>query len=55
MVTKIAAAKIACNNGIDMFIVNGKNPELLYDILEGKQVGTMFKRKEEVNKCLNCK
>jgi glutamate 5-kinase len=55
MATKVAAAKIACSNGIDMVIINGKNPEALYDILEGKQVGTMFKGKDEVNKCLNCK
>jgi glutamate 5-kinase len=55
MATKVAAAKIACSNGIDMVIINGKNPEALYDILEGKQVATMFKGKDEVNKCLNCK
>lgn len=43
MATKIAAAKIAREAGMDMVICNGKNPELLYDVLDGKQVGTLFK------------
>lgn len=46
MATKIAAAKIAVANGIDMAIVNGKSPELIYDVLEGKAVGTLFLKKE---------
>jgi glutamate 5-kinase len=28
-----------------MVIANGQNPELLYDILDGKQVGTKFTEK----------
>lgn len=55
MTTKIAAAKIAVSSGIDMVIVNGKNPELLYDILDGKQQGTLFLGKEGEDKCVNCK
>jgi glutamate 5-kinase len=46
MATKIAAAKIAVTNGIDMAIVNGKSPELIYDVLDGKAVGTLFLKKE---------
>ncbi|MCH5198152.1 MAG: glutamate 5-kinase [Oscillospiraceae bacterium] len=42
MATKIEAAKIAMEDGCDMVIANGKNPAVLYDILEGKQVGTKF-------------
>ena len=42
MVTKLRAAEICLNCGCDMVIANGKNPRVLYDILEGKQVGTMF-------------
>lgn len=42
MATKINAAKIATQAGIDMVIMNGKNPELLYDLFEDKQVGTLF-------------
>ncbi len=46
MATKIAAAKIAVASGIDMAIVNGKSPELIYDVLDGKAVGTLFLKKE---------
>lgn len=43
MVTKIEAAKIANSAGISMLIVNGKNIDTLYDIIDGKKVGTLFK------------
>ena len=43
MSTKINAAKIAGNAGIDMIIMNGKNPDLLYDLFEDKELGTFFK------------
>ncbi len=43
MSTKINAAKIACEAGIDMVIMNGKNPELLYELFEDKDIGTIFK------------
>jgi len=42
MVTKLRAARIAGDMGIDMVIANGARPELIYDILEGKRVGTRF-------------
>ena len=42
MVTKLRAARIAADAGIDMVIANGSNPGLIYDILEGKPVGTRF-------------
>ena len=29
-------------NGTDMIITNGQNPGILYDIAEGKSVGTRF-------------
>ena len=45
MVTKLRAADICLNCGCDMVIANGQNPDLLYDILEGKQVGTKFTEK----------
>ena len=44
MVTKIRAAKIATAAGCDMVIANGSEPTLLYDILDGKDVGTRFFR-----------
>jgi len=43
MSTKINAGKIAVEAGIDMVIMNGRNPELLYDLFENKEVGTIFK------------
>lgn len=42
MITKIKAAQIATEAGCDMVIANGSNPELLYDIIEGKNIGTRF-------------
>ena len=42
MVTKLRAAAIATEAGCDMVIANGKNPEGLSDILDGKAVGTRF-------------
>ena len=42
MFTKLKAAKIATSEGIDMIIANGDNPNILYDIAEGKPVGTKF-------------
>ncbi len=45
MSTKINAAKIASEAGIDMVIMNGKDPELLYDLFEDKEIGTIFMAK----------
>ena len=42
MKTKVGAAKIAMNAGIDMVIANGSDPAVLYDIIAGKEVGTRF-------------
>ena len=42
MRTKIEAAKIAAKRGVDTIIANGKKPEAIYDIIEGKEVGTHF-------------
>ncbi len=42
MVTKLQAAKICMSCGCDMVIANGTNPDHLYDILDGKEVGTRF-------------
>lgn len=45
MIAKIHAAQIAMDHGIDMIITNGDTPERLYDIFEGRQVGTLFASK----------
>lgn len=42
MRTKIQAAKIATEAGCTMMIANGKDIHILYDIMEGKAVGTIF-------------
>ena len=42
MQTKLAAARIAMDAGFDMVITNNKRVENLYDIVEGKPVGTRF-------------
>lgn len=42
MVTKLHAAEICLGCGCKMVIANGNNPGNLYDILEGKTVGTTF-------------
>ena len=42
MSAKLHAATVAVNAGCDMVIANGENPALLYDIAEGKNVGTRF-------------
>ncbi len=42
MKTKIQAATLATKQGIDTIITNGKNSASLYDIIDGKKVGTLF-------------
>ncbi len=42
MATKLHAAQLATQAGFDMVITNGARPEVLYDIVEGKPVGTRF-------------
>jgi len=45
MVTKLEAAKICLSCGCDMIIANGNKPTNLYDIMDGKSVGTTFTEK----------
>lgn len=42
MVTKLSAAKIATSSGIPMVLANGSNPDIILDILDGKEKGTVF-------------
>ena len=42
MATKLLAAQIAVGAGCEMVIANGEKPELLYDIVAGKPIGTRF-------------
>ena len=49
MFTKVSAADIATSAGIDVHIVYGKKPDLIYDVLDGKRAGTVFKKKKQEN------
>ena len=42
MVTKLRSAEICLSCGCDMVIANGNDPENLYAILDGQDVGTRF-------------
>ena len=42
MVTKLHAASIAHASNIPTIIASGEDPHILYDISDGKQVGTLF-------------
>ncbi len=42
MITKINAAKLCNAKGVDMVIANGKDPDILYGIVEGEDLGTRF-------------
>lgn len=42
MVTKLQAAKICMDCNCEMIIANGNRPDNLYDIMDGKEVGTKF-------------
>ena len=48
MLTKVVAANRATSAGVDLIIANGAHAEVLYDILEGKPVGTRFIGQKEV-------
>lgn len=45
MATKLLAARIVLEKGIPMYILNGQDPTVLYDLMDGKQVGTFFAAK----------
>ena len=48
MVTKLQAAEICLGCGCDMVIANGNDPDNLYAILDGKNIGTTFTREDSV-------
>ena len=47
MATKLSAAKLATEAGIDTVIMNGSTPEDIYRLLDGRQVGTHFRKQGE--------
>lgn len=42
MITKLCAAELAMQSGISTAIIHGGCPERLYDLLDGKDIGTVF-------------
>lgn len=42
MKTKLHAAQICVDSGCEMVILNGEDPNALYDLFDGKAVGTKF-------------
>ncbi len=46
MVTKLTAAKIATCAGIDMVIANGGDPNVILQIIDGEDIGSVFIHKE---------
>lgn len=42
MAAKLAAARIATDSGSDMVIANGENVEVIYQIINGEETGTLF-------------
>jgi len=42
MKTKLSAARIANSHGIDMVLASGTEPGIIVDILNGKNIGTLF-------------
>lgn len=47
MITKLHAAQIATAAGIDTVVMNGSDPEDIYKLIDGRQIGTLFKAKTE--------
>ena len=42
MITKLTAAEIAGESGIKTVICKGDDPKIIYDVLDGEDVGTIF-------------
>ena len=49
MNTKMNAAKIATSAGADMIIANGKDMRILHRIMDGRNIGTLFKANKDIN------
>lgn len=47
MVTKLHAAQIATDAGIDTVVMNGEYPQKIYKLLDGASIGTLFEKHGE--------
>lgn len=48
MATKVKAAETVNEAGADMVIASGKEPSVIFDILSGKDIGTLFTTKKSI-------
>lgn len=46
MITKLHAAQIATESGINTVVMSGEDPEDIYKVIDGRQIGTFFKARE---------
>lgn len=44
MATKLRAAELMLENNRHMIITNAKDPRIVFDVLDGKQIGTLFSK-----------
>lgn len=47
MITKLKAADYATRRGVECYVVNGANPNVLYYVFDGMNVGTKFLARKE--------
>jgi len=47
MATKLKAAKTATSSGVNMVLASGNNPEIVMDILNGEEIGSLFLAKRK--------
>ena len=43
MITKLQAAEYATKRGTEVCVINGSNPENLYEVFDGNNIGTVFR------------
>ena len=46
MATKLHAAEIGWEHGVDTVLINGEDPKLIYNVLNGEDIGTYFCARE---------
>ena len=50
MATKIKAAEIVVAANASMIIAEGSEPNIINDILDGREIGTLFERNKNVRR-----
>lgn len=49
MITKITAARVLMVAGIEMIICNGRTPQVIFDVISGKCIGTRFAASKRIH------